>query len=49
VVATRFPKAREEKEASVIVLPALVGFPPMAAKEKSIKNLPAPEYSRMAP
>ena len=29
--------------------PALEGLPPIAAKEKSMKNLPAPEYWRNAP
>src|SRR5512143_4300757 len=50
VVATPLPEGPpRRKEASVTVRPAPVGFPPIAAKEKSMKNLPAPENSRKAP
>ena len=36
-------------EASTIVRPAPVGLPPIAANEKSMKNLPAPENCSTAP
>src|SRR4030042_6287797 len=50
VVATPLPEGPpRRKEARVTVRPALVGFPPIAAKEKSIKNLPDPENSKKAP
>ena len=50
VVATPLPEGPpRRKEAIVTVRPAEVGFPPISLNEKSIKNLPAPEYSRIAP
>src|SRR5262249_53021589 len=50
VVATPEPEGPpRRKEASTTVRPALVDFPPIAEKEKSMKNLPAPEYCRKAP
>ncbi len=50
VVATPLPEGPPSRnDASTIVRPAPVGLPPMAANEKSMKNLPAPEYCRNAP
>src|SRR4029450_13415220 len=34
---------------STTVRPALFGFPPISASEKSMKNLPAPDCCRNAP
>ena len=50
VVATPEPDGPPSRnDASTTVRPALVGFEPIAANEKSRKNLPAPENCRKAP
>ena len=50
VVATPLPDGPPSRnEASTTVRPAPVGLPPIAANEKSMKNLPAPENCSTAP
>jgi hypothetical protein len=50
VVATPDPDGPPSRnDASTTVRPAPAGLPPMAANEKSRKNLPAPECCRNAP
>ena len=50
VVATPEPEGPPSRnEAMTTARPALDGLPPIAAKEKSMKNLPAPEYCSTAP
>jgi len=50
VVATPEPEGPPSKnEERTIVRPTPDDLPPMAAKEKSIKNLPAPVNCRNAP
>jgi hypothetical protein len=49
-VATPEPEGPpSRKDESTTVRPAPAGLLPMAAKEKSMKNLPAPEYCSSAP
>ncbi len=50
VVATPEPDGPpSRKEDSTTVRPALAALPPVAAKEKSTKNFPAPLACRIAP
>src|SRR6266576_3963180 len=50
VVATPEPDGPPSRnDARTTVRPAPVGLPPMAANEKSRKNLPAPDWWRNAP
>ena len=50
VVATPEPDGPpSRKDDSTTARPAALRLPPMAANEKSMKNLPAPEYCRTAP
>ena len=50
VVATPEPDGPPSRnEDSTTERPAALRLPPMAANEKSMKNLPAPEYCRIAP
>ena len=50
VVATPEPEGPPSRnDAMTTARPALEGFPPIEAKEKSMKNFPAPEYCSTAP
>ena len=50
VVATPDPDGPPiRNEDSTTARPAELRLPPIAAKENSMKNLPAPEYCRTAP
>ena len=50
VVATPEPDGPPRRnDDSTTVRPALLGLPPMSASEKSMKNLPAPDWLRKAP